>query len=93
MLAASDPAQPYGAALDWPAAVGGTKHRPARKAGALAVLVDGVPGLYVERGGKSLLSFSTDPDVPAPPRTPCPGWCAKAGSASSPCSAPTASTP
>ncbi|WP_344414956.1 ATP-dependent helicase [Amycolatopsis minnesotensis] len=63
VLAASDPAQPYGAALDWPPAIGDTKHRPARKAGALAVLVDGVPGLYVERGGKSLLSFSTDPDV------------------------------
>ncbi|WP_158888856.1 ATP-dependent helicase [Amycolatopsis anabasis] len=60
VLAASDPAQPYGAALPWPAPVGGTKHRPARKAGALAVLVDGVPGLYVERGGRSLLSFTED---------------------------------
>ncbi|UJW36641.1 ATP-dependent helicase [Saccharothrix sp. AJ9571] len=58
VLAATDPAQPYGAALDWPAAVGETKHRPARKAGALAVLVDGVPVLYVERGGRSLLSFT-----------------------------------
>ena len=36
------------------------KHRPARKAGALAVLVDGVPALYVERGGRSLLSFTED---------------------------------
>ncbi|MEU3272887.1 ATP-dependent helicase [Saccharomonospora sp. NPDC006951] len=60
VLAASDPAQPYGAALNWPAPVGGTKHRPARKAGALTVLVDGVPVLYVERGGRSLLSFSED---------------------------------
>ncbi|WP_020671617.1 ATP-dependent helicase [Amycolatopsis nigrescens] len=60
VLAASDPAQPYGAALGWPAPVGGTKHRPARKAGALAVLVDGVPALYVERGGRSLLSFTED---------------------------------
>ncbi|HKN54201.1 MAG TPA: DEAD/DEAH box helicase, partial [Amycolatopsis sp.] len=58
VLAAADPAQPYGAALPWPAATGDTKHRPARKAGALAVLVDGVPALYVERGGKSLLSFT-----------------------------------
>jgi ATP-dependent Lhr-like helicase len=58
VLAAADPAQPYGAALDWPAAVGETKHRPARKAGALVVLVDGVPVLYVERGGRSLLSFT-----------------------------------
>jgi ATP-dependent Lhr-like helicase len=60
VLAATDPAQPYGAALAWPAAVGGTRHRPARKAGALAVLVDGFPALYVERGGRSLLSFTED---------------------------------
>jgi ATP-dependent Lhr-like helicase len=58
VLAAADPAQPYGAALPWPAATGDTKHRPARKAGALAVLVDGVPVLYVERGGRSLLTFT-----------------------------------
>ncbi|SEF33969.1 ATP-dependent helicase Lhr and Lhr-like helicase [Amycolatopsis pretoriensis] len=60
VLAAADPAQPYGAALPWPAATGDTKHRPARKAGALAVLVDGVPAMYVERGGKSLLSFTDE---------------------------------
>jgi ATP-dependent Lhr-like helicase len=60
VLAAADPAQPYGAALPWPTAVGAGKHRPARKAGALAVLVDGVPALYVERGGRSLLSFVED---------------------------------
>jgi ATP-dependent Lhr-like helicase len=58
VLAAADPAQPYGAALPWPAATSDTKHRPARKAGALAVLVDGVPALYVERGGRSLLTFT-----------------------------------
>ncbi|GAA3529606.1 DEAD/DEAH box helicase [Amycolatopsis ultiminotia] len=60
VLAAADPAQPYGAALQWPAATGDTKHRPARKAGALAVLVDGLPALYVERGGRSLLSFTEE---------------------------------
>jgi ATP-dependent Lhr-like helicase len=60
VLAAADPAQPYGAALPWPTPVGEGKHRPARKAGALAVLVDGVPALYVERGGRSLLSFTED---------------------------------
>ncbi len=60
VLAAADPAQPYGAALPWPAVLGDTKHRPARKAGALAVLVDGMPALYVERGGRSLLSFTED---------------------------------
>jgi ATP-dependent Lhr-like helicase len=58
VLAATDPAQPYGAALEWPAAIGDTKHRPGRKAGAVVVLVDGAPVLYVERGGRSLLSFT-----------------------------------
>ncbi|HET6499278.1 MAG TPA: ATP-dependent helicase [Amycolatopsis sp.] len=63
VLAATDPAQPYGAALPWPAPVGETKHRPARKAGALVVLVDGVPALYVERGGRSLLSFTEEEET------------------------------
>ncbi|MEJ2860386.1 ATP-dependent helicase [Actinomycetospora flava] len=59
VLAATDPAQPWGAALEWPATVGDGSHRPGRKAGALVVLVDGEPAIYVERGGKSLLSFTT----------------------------------
>ncbi|MDN5917265.1 MAG: DEAD/DEAH box helicase, partial [Pseudonocardia sp.] len=62
VLAAADPAQPYGAALSWPDTVGETKHRPGRKAGALVVLVEGAPALYVERGGRSLLSFTGDRD-------------------------------
>ncbi|WP_314684399.1 DEAD/DEAH box helicase [Rothia mucilaginosa] len=68
LLAATDPANPYGAALRWPAipsfageGVGVVKHRPARKAGACVVLVDGAPVLYVERGAKTLLAFTTDP--------------------------------
>ncbi|MGH3631064.1 MAG: Lhr family helicase, partial [Sciscionella sp.] len=61
VLAATDPAQPYGAALSWPDTIGESKHLPGRKAGALTVLVDGTPVLYLERGGRSLLSFSTDP--------------------------------
>ena len=66
LLAASDPANPYGAALSWPAIPsfaheGTVKHRPARKAGACVVLVDGAPVLYVERGAKTLLAFTTDP--------------------------------
>jgi len=61
-LAATDPANPYGAALPWPAQHddAGTGHRPGRKAGALVVLVDGALVLYVERGGKTLLAFSDD---------------------------------
>jgi ATP-dependent helicase Lhr and Lhr-like helicase len=59
VMAATDPANPYGAALPWPDHEG--NHRPGRKAGALVVLVDGQLCLYVERGGKSLLSWSEDP--------------------------------
>jgi ATP-dependent Lhr-like helicase len=62
VLAATDPANPYGAALPWPARPDetggdGPGHRPGRKAGALVVLVDGDLLLYVERGGKTLLSW------------------------------------
>ncbi|MFE2997802.1 ATP-dependent helicase [Nocardia sp. NPDC059246] len=63
-LAACDPANPYGAALPWPkAAAEGAGHRPGRKAGALVVLVDGELALYLERGGKTLLTFTEDPAV------------------------------
>ena len=58
VLAACDPANPYGAALPWPEREG---HRPGRKAGALVVLVDGALVFYVERGGKTVLSFTEDP--------------------------------
>jgi ATP-dependent helicase Lhr and Lhr-like helicase len=57
VLAAADPANPYGAALPWPEREG---HRPGRKAGALVVLVGGALTFYVERGGKTLLSFTED---------------------------------
>ncbi|KQX05720.1 MULTISPECIES: ATP-dependent helicase [unclassified Leifsonia] len=62
-LAATDPANPFGAALAWPALPEGTAHRPARKAGALVVLVDGTIALYVERGGKTMLAFTDDETV------------------------------
>ena len=62
-LAASDPANPYGAALPWPVRDADTAHRPGRKAGALVVLVDGELAWFVERGGRSLLSFTADPQV------------------------------
>ena len=63
VLAAVDPAQPYGAALPWPkrdhnspggAAVAGSARRPARVAGAYVVLVGGDPVVYLERGGRAL---------------------------------------
>jgi len=63
VLAAADPANPYGAALPWPERDRDgerASHRPGRKAGALVVLVDGRLVLYVERGGRTLLSFVDD---------------------------------
>ncbi len=90
VLAACDPANPFGAALPWPDRSGsddldgpgladpahtasgavsssGSKgsrgHQPARKAGALVVSVDGDLVLYVERGGKSLLTWPVSADA------------------------------
>jgi ATP-dependent Lhr-like helicase len=61
-LAATDPANPYGAALGWPRREG-VSHRPGRKAGGLVVLVDGSLVLYLERGGRTVLAFDDDPEV------------------------------
>nr|WP_232835503.1 DEAD/DEAH box helicase [Actinocorallia populi] len=58
VLAAEDPANPYGAALGWPEGRGG--HRPGRKAGAFVVLVDGALTFYAERGGRTLLTWNED---------------------------------
>ncbi len=93
VLAAADPANPYGAALPWPgrpaspgsaaqsatapgarsteaeAGRGGAAsrgHQPGRKAGALVVLVDGALVLYVERGGRTLLTWSEQPEALGP---------------------------
>jgi ATP-dependent Lhr-like helicase len=81
VLAATDPANVYGAALPWPERPGGgdaeavdvgegtgsgrraSGHRAGRKAGALVVLVDGDLVLYVERGGRTLLSWTEDEQV------------------------------
>jgi ATP-dependent Lhr-like helicase len=66
VLAASDPANPYGAALPWPERESAGGHRPGRKAGALVVMVDGQLIVYVERGGRTVLSFTEDPDLLQP---------------------------
>jgi ATP-dependent helicase Lhr and Lhr-like helicase len=58
VLAAADPAQPYGAALPWPKRAAG---RAARVAGAQVVLLGGEAVLFVERGGRTLLPLR-DPD-------------------------------
>ncbi len=84
VLAATDPAQAYGAALPWPtrdvlapdfgarAPKSGAStadatakrppqpkagSRPSRSAGAFVVLVDGEPAVFLERGGRSLVTF------------------------------------
>jgi ATP-dependent Lhr-like helicase len=56
VLAATDPAQPYGAALPWPRRDGESR-KPARVGGAYVVLVDADPVVYVERGGKGLVTL------------------------------------
>jgi ATP-dependent Lhr-like helicase len=58
VLAAADPAQPYGAVLPWPRRAGA---RAARVAGALVVLLGGEPALFVERSGRSLVPLR-EPD-------------------------------
>jgi len=54
-LAATDPANPYGVVIPWPASAG----RPARAAGAYVVLESGELKLFLERGGRSLLTFGS----------------------------------
>jgi ATP-dependent Lhr-like helicase len=63
VLAATDPANPFGVALPWPqrpkaeAEPTTGETRPQRAAGAFVVLVDGLASLYVERGGKGLVAL------------------------------------
>jgi len=74
VLAATDPANPYGAALTWPDRTarqspdGSSRGaaRAGRKAGAVVVLVDGRLVLYVEKGGRTLLSYSEDEAILRP---------------------------
>ncbi|WIM68371.1 ATP-dependent helicase [Corynebacterium breve] len=51
VLAATDPANPYGAALPWP------EQGPTRAAGALVVLIDGLLAAHITRGGKTMTTF------------------------------------
>ena len=53
VLAATDPAQPYGAALSWPDSPG----RPSRSANALVVLHAGVALAWFDRKGRHLVTF------------------------------------
>ncbi|MGA9875185.1 MAG: hypothetical protein WBQ21_05190, partial [Solirubrobacteraceae bacterium] len=57
VLAAVDPAQPYGATLPWPRREGQARG-PARVAGAYVVCVDSEPILYLERGGRGIVTLA-----------------------------------
>jgi ATP-dependent Lhr-like helicase len=58
VLAATDPANPYGATLPWPKRDDDdSNRRPARVPGAYVVTLDSDAVLYVERGGKGLLAL------------------------------------
>ena len=66
LLAACDPANPYGASVPWPELGGADQaHRPGRKAGAMVVLVDGFLVSYLERGGQSVLTALPPPQLDA----------------------------
>jgi ATP-dependent Lhr-like helicase len=56
LLAATDPANPYGASLPWPKPASG--RRPARAPGAHVLLRDGAPVIYVERGGRGIVRLT-----------------------------------
>jgi ATP-dependent Lhr-like helicase len=58
LLAASDPANPYGALLPWPSLRDPAAGRPRRAAGAVLVLVDGAPALFLERSLRHALTFA-----------------------------------
>lgn len=71
VLAATDPAQPFGAALPWPErprdddtdGPSARGHQPGRKAGALVLLRDGELVMYIERGGRTILTWTSDPTI------------------------------
>ncbi len=63
LLAASDPAQPYGAALPWPRRNDEERLPLQRVPGAYLIMVDGAPALYVERGGRGLLRLPAFDDA------------------------------
>jgi ATP-dependent Lhr-like helicase len=63
LLAAADPAQPYGAALPWPRDAEAERLPLARVPGAYLVMADGSPALYVERGGRGLVTLPAMADA------------------------------
>ncbi|MFT3943323.1 MAG: DEAD/DEAH box helicase [Ancrocorticia sp.] len=68
VLSAVDPANPFGAAIPWPDSLDPGAAKPRRNAGALIAIYQGKPAFYLERGGRTALTFGlaeeADPDVP-----------------------------
>jgi len=71
VMAATDPANPYGAITKWPTTSSGPEHAPSersesrgptRAAGALVILVDGRAAAYLRRGERELLLFLPEPE-------------------------------
>ncbi|MBI5543391.1 MAG: DEAD/DEAH box helicase [Deltaproteobacteria bacterium] len=56
-LAATDPANAWGALLRWPAIDGEVSRGPARAVGAQVILVNGALGAYVGRGGRQIFTW------------------------------------
>jgi ATP-dependent Lhr-like helicase len=63
VLAATDPAQPYGAALPWPRRDEEGARKPARVRGAYVVLAGAEPVLYVEKGGRGIATLVEPSDA------------------------------
>ena len=94
VLAATDPANPYGAGVPWPKREGGPGgRRPSRTPGAYVLLRDGEPLLFVERGGRGILRLRELEDealaeavgelaTAAQRGTACRGWRSSASTAS-----------
>jgi ATP-dependent Lhr-like helicase len=57
VLAAVDPANPWGSVLPWPQTTS-PDARPSRRVGATLVMVGGRPALFVEARGKRIVSFA-----------------------------------
>jgi ATP-dependent Lhr-like helicase len=64
VLSAVDPANPYGAGLPWPRREEEERRNLQRAAGAYAILVEGEPVLYLERGGRGVVTLPSFADEP-----------------------------
>jgi len=62
VLAATDPANPYGTLLRWPALDGAVARGPSRSAGSQVVLVDGALGAFLARGGRQAWVWLPEPE-------------------------------